>query len=265
MAKRASIVTGLAVTLVLTALTPQPAPASAEQRFRGDYSVSLWGMTIGRSTFRSSIEGDRFEVKGTVSSAGLAKVFDSTSGAVSVAGRTTGDAVRPTSYRMNYRSGRRSKALEIDFSGERVSRTEITPQPKPRGKNWVALDKGDLARVTDPLSSSLVKAGNLEEVCTKTLRIYDGQSRMDLKLARAGRGPVSVEGYSGDAITCTASFAPRSGYREGDSTVEFLKDRANIRLVFAPLGQTGLYAPVRAAIDTKIGTVTVRAERFGAE
>lgn len=240
-------------------------PALAEQRFRGDYTVSLWGLTIGRSTFRSAFDGERFEIEGTVSSAGLARVFDSTRGSVSVSGRTDGGEIQPDTYRMSYTEGRRSKSFEIDFAGSRVSRTEITPKPRPRGGNWIPLDMADLSRVTDPLSSSLVKADGFDGVCSKTLRVYDGQSRMDLQLARAGRGPVEVDGYSGDAVICTARFVPKSGYREGDSSIEFLKERGDIRIAFAPLGETGLYAPVRASIDTKIGTVTVRAERFGAE
>ncbi len=35
-------------------------------------------------------------------------------------------------------------------------------------------------------------------------------------------------------------------------------------VTFAPLGKTGVYAPIHATIGTQIGTITVRARRFEA-
>lgn len=252
----------LLAAALATAVQSVPASAEAAQVFRGDYSVTLWGLVIGRSTFTSTISGDRVSMEGTLASAGLARVFDRTRGAVSASGRVAGDTVAPSSYSMNYTTGRRSRAAEIAFSRGAVSSTRLEPEPTKRRETWIDLDKGDLARVADPLTSTLVKASNPEAVCQRTLRVYDGEMRMDLRLSPAGRERIAIPGFEGDAVACSASFAPRSGYRSDDRSIRYLRDRSDIRIAFAPLGSTGIYAPVRLSFDIEVGTVTVRADRL---
>ncbi len=44
----------------------------------------------------------------------------------------------------------------------------------------------------------------------------------------------------------------------------FLKNRSRILISFAPLGTTGVYAPIRVSATTEIGTLVVKARRFEA-
>ena len=68
---------------------------------------------------------------------------------------------------------------------------------------------------------------------------------------------------TGPAMTCSIRFVPVSGYRQGKKQIEYLKKSRNMQATFAPLGETGYYAPVIAKVGTQIGTVTIRAARFG--
>ena len=57
-------------------------------------------------------------------------------------------------------------------------------------------------------------------------------------------------------------FRPVSGYRKTKRALDYLKNESRILVAFAPLGKTGIYAPIHATVGTQIGTITVAARRF---
>jgi hypothetical protein len=238
------------------------ASAAHAESFRVDYSVSLYGLNIAQSSFKSRIEGDSFQINGQLSSAGIAKMFDSTKGTASVSGGFGPDTASADRYLVNYTSGKKKKKTEVAFSNGRVTSTENVPPPRLNRKNWVDVKQDDLASVTDPLSATMVRASGLDDVCAKTMKIYDGELRADLRLSFIKKESVDVTGYSGPAVTCSARFIPLGGYRGSNKSIAFLKNQSKILITFAPLGGTGVYAPVKASATTEIGTVVVTAGRF---
>jgi len=228
----------------------------AEAReFRARYEASLLGFPIGRADFSSRFEGENFALSGRFASAGIARIFDRTDGTTTAKGRFTGSGVRPDAYRLTYTSGRKRQKTEIDFSGERVSRTVNVPQPKRRGRNWIPVAEEHLVGAADPLSAMLIRAGSSDEVCDRTLKVYDGEIRVDLVLRKAGEG----ESLGSGTVTCRARFVPVSGYRKNRSAIQFLRDRSKILIAFAPVGQSDIHSPVEASVGTEIGTVRIRA------
>ncbi|MBN9270654.1 MAG: DUF3108 domain-containing protein, partial [Mesorhizobium sp.] len=103
-----------------------------------------------------------------------------------------------------------------------------------------------------------------DKVCGRTVKIYDGEMRANLTLTYQSKGTISVPGYKGDTVTCRLAFEPVSGYRKGRKALEFLKNRSRILVTFAPVGKTGVYAPIRASVGTQIGPLTISARRFEA-
>lgn len=236
-------------------LAAAPGHGRAEE-FRSGYTVSYWGMPLARSEFTSRFKGDRFSVTGRMSSSGAAKLFDSTEGSMKVTGRIRDGRAMPEVYSLNYKTEKKKKKTVIRFDGDRVKETENVPPLKKKRKDWVALAPEDLRAVTDPISATLVSAKSLNAVCDRTIRLYDGEMRADLKLSREG-----MEDWHGrKAVRCKARFVPVSGYKTGKRAIEYLRDRSEIAITFAALGKTGLYAPVHASVGTQIGTVTISAD-----
>ena len=248
---------GVAV-VVLAAMGPSAAADSA-QSFRAEYSISYLGLTLARSNFESTIDDKSFRLQGSLSSAGIAEMFDDTKGTTSASGSFVRGLARPDTFAADYTTGRKAKKIVIGFAGGSVSKTVNIPPPKPRGQDWISVSASQLRGVADPLSATLVRADRLEEVCGRTLKVFDGEMRADLSLALAEKGPVSIGGYEGDAVVCEARFLPVAGFRKGHKSIEYLKNRSKIRITFAPLGTTGVYAPIRATIGTRIGTITISA------
>lgn len=264
---------GLAQTLlfaamVITVTPPKDAPAGrvddGASAFYGEYVVSFYGLPVARSSFRSSFGGDRFAMEGELSSAGIARIFDSTTASVTVNGRLAGRNPRPDGYAVSYTTGGKAKRTALSFSGGRVSGVVNEPPLKKRGKGWVPVTGRHLTSVTDPVSAVLVRAANLDEVCRRTVSVFDGELRADLELGTGRPGTVESEAYSGEAVTCDARFVPVAGYRTDNKSIAWLRDNGAITVTFAPLGKTGIYAPIHATVGTQIGTITVSAQRLEA-
>ena len=75
-----------ALVAVLAIALPSAASAASPQSFKGEYTVSFLGLSIARSTFSSHYENGAYAIDGTVTSAGLAKLFDDTRGTISSKG-----------------------------------------------------------------------------------------------------------------------------------------------------------------------------------
>ena len=235
-----------------------PAASAAEPRaFRTDYSVTLLGLPVAKASFDSSFEGERFRISGSLASSGLARIFDDTRGTTSVEGRIRGEAVLPVSFDADYVSGRKKSSTAIRFSGDAVESVVNRPKKKRNPKSWVAVSDAHLKAVLDPLSSALVPAAAAQEVCTRTIRFFDGEMRADLKLTPNG------EPRDG-RVTCTARFVPVAGYRTDRKQIDYLRNQSRISVTFAPLEGTGLYTPVDASIGTQIGTLRIYATNIEA-
>ena len=254
---------GMLVFLAVYALaTAGAAAVETPQTFRSEYAVTLYGLPIARSSFVSRFEGDRFHVNGSLSSAGLAKIFDDTSGTLAVSGRFAAGVPQPDKFQMDYASGKKRKSIEIVFANGSVARTRVAPSAKKRSHGWVALNAGHLHNVADPLSSVMIHADQPGQVCDRTLSVFDGEMRADLNLSHRSTATLSTAAYRGRAVVCAARFVPLAGYRKGHRSVAFLKNRSEIAIAFAPLGSTGVYAPVRASVGTEIGTIRIEAIRL---
>jgi hypothetical protein len=238
------------------ALAVTPAHAELES-FRGQYTVYYLGLPIARSAFDSQVGSDRFSVKGTVSSAGIATIFDSTKGTATASGTFKDGVTRPSSFRMNYTEGKRKQMTALGFKNGDVVSTENVPPPKKRSKKrWVPLDTNDLKGVLDPFSAGLIKADSPDQVCGRTIKLFDGEMRLNAML-RPRENLAEAKEYGDKAVTCRVKVKPMSGYRKGRRALDYLEKESKISVAFAPLGSTGVYAPVYATIGTEIGTVTV--------
>jgi len=243
----------VAIVLALAA----PATASEPRAFRADYSITLLGLPVAKARFDSRFDGDRFRISGSLSSSGVARIFDDTKGTTSVEGTIRGDAVRPAAFAADYVSGRKKSSTAIRFSGDAVESVVSKPRKKRNPKSWVAVNDAHLKAVLDPLSSSIIPATSAQEVCTRTIRFFDGEMRADLKLSPNG------EAKDG-RVTCTARFVPVAGYRKDRKQIDYLRNQSRITVTFAPLADTGLYTPVDASVGTQIGTLRIVATNIEA-
>lgn len=249
----------LATTL---ATGPISIAGASAQAMSSQYSVSLIGLPVGRASFDTTIDGSRFSIEGTLASTGLADIVSKTAGSSRVAGRIRGDSIFAESYGLSYTSDKRSYSSTVAFRSGRVETAEVAPKITRRKADYVPVKPSELRAVVDPLSGLMIKAkATPDAVCSRTLPFFDGWSRLDLQLSPNGTRAFSTDGFEGDAIACNVRVKPVSGYRATSKGVKFIQAQT-IELWFAPIGATGIFAPVYAKIPTEIGPLTLRASSF---
>lgn len=225
------------------------------------YSVRFLGFQVARAAFKTVVDGRDYTISGTARSAGIVAIFDSTHASARVSGIVKPDRLQARSFLVSYTSGKKKSRTEVTFRNGNVTATSQEPREKSHGKDWVALSRADLKAVLDPVSGLIVPAGT--PVCPRTIPVFDGETRADIKLMPTGRQPFSTDGFKGEAIACSVRFVPRAGYRKTNSSIEYLQDATSMEVWFARSPSAAFFAPVYARVPTKIGAVTVWATQFG--
>ncbi|HTO32167.1 MAG TPA: DUF3108 domain-containing protein [Pararhizobium sp.] len=225
-----------------------------------DYSIALAGLPIAKASFHTELKANRYTISGTMNSAGLADLFAETSGQTSVSGTVGRDRLSASEYKVRYRTGKKGRDIDVQFRNGDVTSASMKPARKIP-KNWVPVSKADMRNVVDPLSGLIFPADT--RVCPKSVPVFDGESRMDLKLSAKGTKPFKTEGFQGDVIVCGIKFVPKSGYRKGRDDVDYLRKLETMEIWFAKAESVNVYAPVYVRIPTSYGAVTIWATRFG--
>lgn len=233
---------------------------AAEVKHNTDYNISLAGLPIAKASFHTEFKADRYTISGTMNSAGLADIFAQTYGQTSVSGVVGRDRLSASEYRVRYQTGKKGRAIAVQFRNGNVLSASMKPARRIP-KNWVPVTKADMRNVVDPLSGLIFPAD--VRVCPQSVPIFDGESRMDLKLSAKGTRPFKTDGFEGDVIVCGIKFVPRSGYRKGRQDVDYLRKLETMEIWFAKADAANVYAPVYVRIPTRLGPVTVWATRFG--
>lgn len=250
----------LAASAAIVAATTISPPAQAS-KYRSEYVVSAFGLPLASTSFQSTITGDGYTVNGTMRARGLARLFTTTRGEVTAKGGIGNGAVAPRSFDVRYTDDGKDKRTTIAFSGGRVASAENRPAVTKRD-DWIAVPGAELSGVLDPIGAMLVPARSRGEVCGRTIRTFSGALRADLKLSYLRTIPFSTRGFDGDAVTCSARFVPIAGFNRSKREINNMRDNGRIEISFAPVGQSGLYAPVKARIVYEGTTVHVTATRF---
>ncbi len=149
--------------------------------------------------------------------------------------------------------------------------TELTASPPPPGEDRVPLTEAHRRGVTDPLTALLVPAADGQDglsaaVCARTVPIFDGRRRYDLKLAfkRMERAKAD-KGYAGPVVVCSLVFQPIAGHRAASPLLSLLAgDGREIEIAFAPVAGTRMLAPFRVTVVNMLGNLVIQASRFEA-
>jgi len=121
--------------------------------------------------------------------------------------------------------------------------------------------------IIDPLTAMLFSAaatGALSpEACRRTLPIFDGHQRYDLKLAFKRMDNVTAEkGYAGPVVVCSLRYEPIVGHIASNALVKFLSEGREMEMALAPVAGTPLLAPFRLSVVSMLANLVIEASRF---
>lgn len=260
--------------LITPLLLVPPAGAAAEVRLRGDYVVSLFGITIGRGGWDVRIAAGHYIATGQGRSAGLAVLVSSGQGQASADGAIQGGKPGPRRY--DYTSTTTQKYDEIHFQLQNglVRDLRIDP-PQGRHRKRVPLEPRHMENVFDPIGGLLMP--NLTPIgptpigptpigpatCARVLPVFDGRMRYDLHFSFLRMEQVKTDiGYAGPVAVCAVRFVPLAGHVPNRPAIQYMMGLTTMEIWLAPVAGTALAVPWKIVIPTPYGTALLEAESF---
>ena len=254
---------GIAAGAVL-ALLPAIAPAMAQGRLEANYAISVARLPIGSVTGTAEFGDARYTLAMSGRASGALRVLASGEGTLTASGLLADGKPSATGFVARTTSEDDTLDVKLTIDGGNVTDFSASePKPDP---SRVALTAQHRQGIVDPLTALLIPApadGLTEAACQRTLPVFDGRRRFDLKLAFKRMDKVKAEkGYAGPAVVCAVTFQPVAGHRTSSPVIKFLSDGREIEIAFVPVASTGLLAPVRVTVVSMLGNLVVQASRF---
>lgn len=260
---------GLAIVGSLTLLAISSAYASDAVRLKAKYIVSLSGLKVGDLRFVGTVGRDGYDVKGTGELAGLPHIFMTFKGETESAGAFDDGAVDPARHSARYNTIKKDYVTRMAFVDGSVTSLDLQPPKKQKRSRVPILDEHKVD-VIDPVAAAILpgpQSGALmtQDACNRTLPIFDGRERFDMRLAFKGFGQVEAKregSYSGPVIICSVHYTPISGHRIDDNLVEEWSATGAIEVWFAPVAVANALVLYRIKLPTPLGTAVIHPKAF---
>lgn len=260
---------GLLAVLVPVALGAAAAPGAPvpppETRLR--YGISLAGLPLARADMTVSTTGERYTTHLLWRTSGLIDVFAGSRGDASASGLTGRQRPSPTTYTLAAGEGRKAVRVVLAMAGGSVKAAEAVP-PSRQTPDLVPLKPEHRIDVLDPLSATLVPAKSDKpdgsDVCQRTLPVFDGWTRYDIRLTPKGTLPNKRAGITGPLVVCAVRYVPVAGHRAEHKVTRFMTDNTDLQVTFGRLDKADVWVPMQVSVRTLIGTAEVELEQIAA-
>jgi hypothetical protein len=239
--------------------------ARADSRLAAHYSVSVAGLTVGKSDVDVMIGSAEYTSAASGRASGLLRALVTGEGTLGARGAVVDGRLVPASFYAKTAGDDETSSVTMTLEGGDVK--DVTAETSAPDAERVALTADHRKGIVDPLSALLVEVGGdgdvvSAEACRRTLPIFDGRRRFDLALSFKRIARVkAAKGYAGPAVVCTLTFKAIAGHRLGSPLVKYLDGR-EIELTLAPIAGTRLLAPFRLSIANMLGNMVVEATAF---
>jgi len=258
---------GLCVPWALALCAALVVPASAQGRLDAKYEASLAGLPIGKGAWIVDISEDQYSAAVSGATTGLMKSIGGGNGTGTAQGRIAAGQLAPLSYVSTVNYGKKAEVIRIALGGGNVKDSAIEPQP-PESPDRIPVTDAHRRNVLDPMTGSLLKVAGTgdpvgPEACRRTLSVFDGRMRYDLRLDYKRMETVKAErGYHGPVVVCAVYFTPIAGYVPDRVSIKYVAAQRNMEIWFAPIAGTRVLAPFRITIPTPLGTGMIEATEF---
>jgi hypothetical protein len=255
------------LALALTMADARQGPGFAQGKLDARYSVTLGGLPIGRGSWVIDIADDHFSAAASGATAGLMRVFASGQGQSAARGGVASGQLVPSTYASSIVTDQKFDEVRMVITSGTV-REFVADPPTVPSPDRVPLTEAHRRGVSDPMTASLMRVpGNgdtvVPQACQRTLSIFDGRMRYDLKLAFKRLDQVKTEkGYQGPAAVCAVYFSPIAGHIPDRAALKYLMELRDIELWLAPIAGTRVMVPYRVSVPTPIGIGIMQATQF---
>jgi hypothetical protein len=258
---RASL-TGFRILALLTAVA-FVGDARGQSKLESRYTISVGVLPIGDVTMAVHLGDDDYTISANGRTGGFIRLLASGRGSFATRGAIKEGRLVPASFMSKTTSGNEILDVMMLLVDSNVTELSVSPQ----GGDRVPLSETHLHGVLDPLTAMLIPAGATDDrltpdMCQRTLSVFDGYQRYDLKLTFKRIDTAKAEqGYAGPVVVCTATHQAIAGHQTSDPLLKFLAGR-EIESTLAPIAGTRFLAPFRISVASTLANLVIQATRF---
>lgn len=252
---------------LVAAAAAVPAPAQAQGKLEARYEASIAGIPIGKGSWVIDINDTRYTAAASGTTTGLIRAFTGGHGTSAAHGTLhAGEPVNST-FASTIASGRKTDEVQLTVANGVVKESRVDP-PLETEPERVPLTDAHRKGILDPMTASLLRtpgAGNplAPEACQRTVAIFDGRLRYDLRLAFKRMDQVKADkGYAGPVVVCAVYFTPIAGFIPSRAAIRYLVKQHDIEAWLAPIAGTHVLVPYRVQGPTPIGRMVLEATQF---
>jgi hypothetical protein len=244
------------------------APASARDlpwpsEFVARYRLTFNGFDVGDYNFTLRYSGQTYSAVGKTKITALFGAFK-WSGTFTGSGSIDDAGPHPASYLMRYTTRSKVKSVKVGFDGTGVKSIALIPNKQP-SPDAIKVKPDDLKHVFDPLSATLaISNATGPGVCDRTIPVFDGKARFDLKMSFKGREAIKEKHPSGqprELVVCRIKYVPIAGHKPKDFVRPWI-DYDHIEIALRAIPSAGIYVPYRIYIPSTIGPAAMTAEEI---
>jgi hypothetical protein len=240
--------------------------AAGETKHDMKIIMALAGVPVGKLAVSLRLANQQYTMSGSARTFGVSRLFSKAKGYAKSNGKLVGDHIIALSHSVQYRSGKKNGSVDIQFNQGEVVDTKSVPAVHYKS-DAVKVTAADLKSVLDPMSISIIAVnkediGNPNAICNRTLPIYDGKNRFDLKMRYKGRRQVVTKGFKGLVFVCSDRYVPVSAHRPHKKHIQQLKNNRSIEISLARIGSTAVYGIIQFSAKTPYGKIVGKPSYF---
>jgi hypothetical protein len=258
--------------VLLAGLATAPAHAADTVTLTAGYTISIHGVTVGRAEAKARFTHKGYAAAISGSTYGISRIVSDARAILAGSGRINGANVSPASYNLETSEGGFETHVRMAMRGSSVVDLNAVPTLVD-APDRIPITAGSRQNIVDPVGAFVVSLDHPSptaigpQVCNRTVHVFDGWKRFDIRLSYKETKPVTggSDSYSGDLLVCAARYLPVAGHRSGDESVQYMADNKRLEISMAPIAGTSVYVPYRIVIGTRIGDLVIAARQFSAD
>lgn len=230
------------------------------------YKISFIGIDLARANLAAKLEHGLYTVRVGYKTTGIVKLFAAASGDVVASGSFDGAKPLPSQFTQKARENSKDSKVDLAMADGNITSAEATPPLSP-DPNRIPVGDAAKKNVIDPLSALLLPIAHPKEPgkdplaasCDRTIPIFDGWSRFDIKLSLKEVKTVDKAGFKGQAAICAVRWVPIAGHIPDRKATKFMAENKDIDVMLAPAGASGFLVPLHIGVQTLRGHIDVDA------
>ena len=242
---------------------------AAETTLKADYLITIAGITIGRVDAESRFTDSGYAATITGQTYGISRLVSDAHAELVGNGLVRGTQVSPATYNLDTDEKGFRTHVSMAMQGGSVVDLSTAPRLIPF-PDRIPVTPAQKRNVVDPVGAFMVPVSQPRAVtgpvaCDRTVRVFDGWQRYDVKLFFKDSQHVNNEGtgaYSGEVFVCGARYIPVAGHRRGRQSVQYMADNKRLEVWLVPVDGTRFLVPYRILIGTQMGDLVIVSRGF---